>query len=238
MSKRALVGSVVLEGQNVILGASRLGDGTVLGFNVIVGYPSWPSVQTLGEKTKGHGLDGYDEVSSGATVGRDCIIRSGTVIYERVSISDNCQTGHNVLLREDTTIGRESRVGSMAILDGKVTLGRRVNIQSNAYLPPATIVEDDVFIAPNVIVTNDLYPPSPKLTGVLLRNGCIICANALLVAGVTVGENAVVAAGSVVTRDVPAGKVVLGAPARVTMSAKEFREKRARYIKKRSPKPS
>jgi len=238
VSKKAHIGTTSLEGQNVILGASRLGDGTILGLNVIVGYPSWSSLQACNKRTKRIGLDGYDEVSSGATVGRDCIIRSGTVIYERVSIGDNCQTGHNVLLREDTTIGRESRVGSMAILDGKVTLGKRVNVQSNAYLPPATIVEDDVFIAPNVIVTNDLYPPSPKLTGVRLRAGSIICANALLIAGVTVGENAVVAAGSVVTRDVPAGKVAVGAPARVTMSAKEFREKRDRYVKKRSPKRS
>jgi len=232
------MGKVLLEGQNIVLGQSQIGDGTVLGLGVIVGYPTRSSLEPHHAKLKGEGFAIHDEASSGARIGKECIVRSGTTVYERVSLADNCQTGHNVLLREDTTIGLGSRVGSLTILDGKVSVGQKVNIQSGAYLPPETVVEDNVFIAPCVTVTNDLYPPSPRFSGVTLRKGSVICANALLIAGVTVGENSIVAAGAVVTRDVPSEKVVMGAPAKVRMSAQEFWSKKETYVREGIRKPS
>lgn len=238
VSKRARVGNVAFEGQNVVFGPSHLGDGTILGFNVIVGYPSRASLEPYLNSLKGGCLDAEDMASAGARIGRECIIRSATVVYERVTLGEGCQTGHSALIREDTVIGPKSRIGSMAILDGNVNVGKAVNIQSRVYLPPATVVEDDVFIAPCVTVTNDLYPPSGRFTGVVLKKGCIICANALLLAGVIVGENSVVAAGAVVTRDVPSEKLVMGMPARVRMNAQDFREKRKKYAEERSRKPS
>ncbi len=229
VSKKARVGKVLFEGENVLLGQTSVGDGTILGHGVIVGYPTRKSLEPHFGSLFGEGLASYDEFSSGASIGSECFIRSGTVIYERVSIAGSCETGHNVLIREDTNIGRESRVGTMTILDGNVSVGERVSIQSGVYLPPQTVVEDDVFIAPCVTVTNDRYPPGPKSSGVSLRKGSIICANSVLIAGVTVGEKAVVAAGSIVTRDVPARKVVMGAPAKVKMNIEQFDEKRKRY---------
>ncbi|MFH0847931.1 MAG: N-acetyltransferase [archaeon] len=238
VSKKAIIGNVSFEGQSVVLGPSHLGDGTVLGLNVIVGYPSRASLEPYLNSLSGECLGVEDAASAGSRISKGCIIRSGTVIYERAYLGDGCQTGHNTLIREDTVIGPQSRIGSMTILDGDVKIGKTVNIQSRVYLPPKTIVEDDVFIAPCVTVTNDLYPPSGRFTGVVLKKGCIICANALLVAGVTVGEDSVVAAGAVVTRDVPSEKLVMGMPARVRMNAEDFREKRKKYAEAGSRKPS
>jgi acetyltransferase-like isoleucine patch superfamily enzyme len=233
ISKRATLGKVLLEGENIIFGSSQIGDDTILGRNVVIGYPcrsslrkglNWSTIKTFDP-------DIYDNISAGAKLGKTSTIRSGTVIYERVSAGENLETGHNVLIREDTKIGDNSRVGSSTIIDGGVSIGHRVVIQSEAYLPPTTTVEDDVFLAPRVTVTNDLYPPTPKFTGVTLKRGAIIGANAILIAGITVGEEAFVAAGALVTRDVSPGTVVMGAPARPKMSIEEYRKKRKEYEK-------
>lgn len=224
--KARVKGSV--EKDAVVLGSSFIGSGTLIEKWVIVGYPvektlrSCVSLQTFTVKN-------YDALSEGAKVGNDCIVRSSTTIYETVVVGDKVRTGHGVLIREGSVIGEETLIGSSSKLDGTVKIGRRVKIQSNAYLPHLTVIEDDVFIAPNVCFTNDPYPQSKRLVGVLVEESSIICANATIVAGAKIGKNAVVGAGAVVTRNVPADSVVLGNPARFHMTRKEFDEKRSTW---------
>jgi UDP-2-acetamido-3-amino-2,3-dideoxy-glucuronate N-acetyltransferase len=95
-----------------------------------------------------------------------------------------------------------------------------VRIQTNAYVTAGSVVEDDVFIAPGVVLTNDPRAgrrlSGEALVGATLRRGCRIGAGAILLPGIEIGEQALVGAGSVVTRDVPARAVVMGVPARVT----------------------
>jgi len=214
-----------LEGNNVILGPAMIGEGSLIGRNVIVGYPARKSIKAF-HFTKPFDIGKYDSISKGAKVGRDCLIRSGTVIYETATINDGVETGHNVLIREGSTIGERSRIGSSTQLDGTVIIGRDVNIQSNAYLPHLTIVEDGAFIAPNVCFTNDPYPPSKRLAGVTVEKNAIIGANACIVAGARIGENSVVGAGSLATKDVPANTVVMGVPARYHATRREYEEKK------------
>ena len=97
------------------------------------------------------------------------------------------------------------------------------------YLSHLTWIDDDVFIGPNVIVTNDRYPVSRKLRGVKIRRGAIIGAGAVLIAGIEVGENSVIAAGSIVTKDVPANSMVIGVPARIKLSRIEYEERKKLY---------
>jgi len=231
VSRKASLRRVFLEGENIILGPSSIGDGSVLGRGVILGYPCRSSLREKLDwsKVKDFDLNVYDSISAGAKLGDNSTIRPGTVIYERVSAGTNLETGHNVLIREDTSIGDHVQVGSSTIIDGKALVGCRVNIQSRVYLPPMTTIGDDVFLAPCVTVTNDRYPPSRKLTGVTIKQGAIVGANAVLVAGITVGEEAVVAAGALVTRNVPSSSVVMGVPARQKMTIEEYRKKRQNY---------
>ena len=98
-------------------------------------------------------------------------------------------------------------------------IGERVRLQSNVYLTANSVVEDDVFVGPGATTTNDdtmnRQPAGSELRGAILRRACRVGAGAVLLPGITVGEEAFVAAGAVVTNDVPAGSVVMGVPARV-----------------------
>ena len=215
---------------SIILGKTVIGTGSLIGRNVIIGYLVEKSLRSLIANGE-FNLRRCSEVSKGAKIEKECIIRSGSVIYENVIMKDHVRTGHNVLIREGSIIGEDSLIGTGTILDGSVKIGNRVKIQSNVYLPHLTTVEDDVFIAPNVCFTNDPYPQSRKLTGVKIGKEAIICANATLLPGIRIGERSVVGAGSVVTEDVPQDSVVLGNPARFHMSREEFDKKRELWEK-------
>jgi len=146
-----------------------------------------------------------------------------------VEIGDGVEFGHNVLVRELTKIGSRVRIGTQTIIERDVKIGDGAWIQSLVYIPNGTVIEEGVFIGPNAVITNDKYPPSRRLAPVVIRRGAVIGANATLVAGIEVGEDAVVAAGAVVTRDVPPGVIVAGVPARVIGKAEDYYKKKAVY---------
>lgn len=157
----------------------------------------------------GEGTDGP------VRIGEDATIRAGTVIYGDVTIGDRFATGHHALVREDTTIGDDALVGSQVVLDGDVAVGSDVSLQTGAYVPRRSTIGDRVFLGPHAVLTNDPYPvrEGSELVGVTVEAGATVGANATVLPGVTVGENAFVAAGAVVTRDVPADTLAVGAPA-------------------------
>lgn len=151
--------------------------------------------------------------------GADAVIRSHTVIYAGSQIGARFQTGHGVLVREFCEIRDDVSVGSHSVLEHRVKLGKGVRIHSNVFVPEFTVVEDGAWIGPNVVFTNATYPASPdakaNLRGPIIRAGAKIGANATILPGIEIGANALVGAGSVVVNDVPAGKVVVGNPARI-----------------------
>jgi len=159
-------------------------------------------------------------------IGPHSIIRSHTVIYAGNLIGANFQTGHGVMVRELNTIGDNVSIGTHSIVEHHVRIGHRVRIHSNAFIPEYSILEDDTWIGPNVVLTNAMYPNSAhaksNLKGPLLKVGAKIGANATILPGVTVGCNALVGAAAVVVKDVPDGKVVVGNPARIIKDLSEL----------------
>ena len=153
-------------------------------------------------------------------IGSDVVIRSHVVIYAGNRIGDRVHIGHGVVLRELNVIGDDVSIGSRSVIEHHVTIGDRVRIHSAAFIPEYTVLEDDCWIGPCAVVTNAKYPANRHtkrdLRGPVVRRGAKVGANATLLPGVVIGEYALVGAGSVVTRDVPANAVVVGNPARIT----------------------
>ena len=143
------------------------------------------------------------------------------VIADDAEIGEGTRVGNFVLIRDKTIIGRECLIGSYVDIEGDVRVGDFVSLQSGCYLTRGVVVEDHVFCGPRTMTLNDKHMTygRPGMTFVrqaprILR-AARISGGSILCPGVTISENAVVGAGSVVTRDVPDRMIVLGNPAEV-----------------------
>lgn len=115
---------------------------------------------------------------------------------------------------QDCTIGEGCKIHSHVWIGNGVVIGDRVKIQAFSFIPTGVTIEDDVFIGPRVTFTNDKYPPSGKWSNTIVKKGASIGACATILPGITIGENAKVGAGAVVTKDVPPNTTVVGIPAK------------------------
>ena len=167
------------------------------------------------------------------SIGANAIIRSHTVIYAGNHIGENFQTGHSVMIRECNEIGDDVSIGTHSNIEHHVQIGDRVRIHSRVFIPEYSILEDDSWVGPGAVFTNDLYPPSNRadaLKGPHLMSGARVGANVTLLPGVIIGRNALVGAGAVVVCDVPDGKVVVGNPARIIKDVSELTAESAERI--------
>jgi acetyltransferase-like isoleucine patch superfamily enzyme len=150
-------------------------------------------------------------------IGPGALIQSHSVIYAGNRIGRNFSTGHGVLIREENEIGDDVSIGSGSNVEHHVRIGNRVRLHSNVFVPEFSVLEDECWLGPDVILTNAKYPASPgakrALKGPYIEKGAKIGANATLLPGIRIGTNALVGAGAVVTRNVPPGSVVAGNPA-------------------------
>jgi acetyltransferase-like isoleucine patch superfamily enzyme len=137
-------------------------------------------------------------------------------------IGKNVKIWHFAMIGSKTVIGDNVKIGSLAHVDYDVRIGSGTKIEGLVYIPPLSRIGKNVFIGPAAVLTNDPYPPSKRMVGVTIEDNAVIGARAVIKAGVTVGRGSVVAMGAVVTKDVPPGKVVMGVPARVAYSRREF----------------
>jgi acetyltransferase-like isoleucine patch superfamily enzyme len=137
-------------------------------------------------------------------------------------LGKNVRVWHFAYVGAKTIIGDNVKIGSLAHVDYDVRIGSGTKIEGSAYIPPMSRIGKNVFIGPAAVLTNDPYPPSRRMIGVKIEDNAVVGARAVIKAGVTVGKGSVVAMGAVVTKDVPPGKVVLGVPARVVYTRKEF----------------
>jgi acetyltransferase-like isoleucine patch superfamily enzyme len=210
LSPTASVGRDVVFGANVIVhDGVVIGDGVIIQDNVVLG-----KVPKLAP-TSGAAGQPVDAlvIEEGAAICAGAIVFAGAHIGQRAIVGDQSYVRERAAIGERTVIGRGSAI------DNDVTIGARVKVQTNVYVTGFSVVEDDVFLGPCVMTTNDdamgRHAPDEPLRGATFRRACRVGGAAVLVPGVEIGAEAFVAAGAVVTTDVPERAVVMGVPARV-----------------------
>lgn len=159
-------------------------------------------------------------------IGRNSVIRSETIIYGDNYIGDNFQTGHRVTIRENSKIGNHVRVGTLSDIQGYCEIGDYVNLHSNVHIGQKSVIKDYVWIFPYVVLTNDPNPPSETLLGVIIEDFAIVATGTVILPGIHIGKDALIGAGSVVTKDVNKEMVVVGNPARPKCNVQEIKNKK------------
>lgn len=206
-----VLGDRVVVGAHAVLhGGTRVAADTHLGHHTITGEPE-----------RGYALRNlYPGAGGVTTIGAGVELRSGGVVYAGVVIGDGATIGHHTLLRTGVRVGSASQLAANLTVERGVSMGDQVRCSPGSHLTADTVVADRVFIGAGVRTVNDKeliwrdpaneLPLSPPT----FARGCKVGSGAIILAGITIGEDALVGAGSVVTRDVPAGGVVYGVPAR------------------------
>ncbi|OIJ10623.1 transferase [Anaerobacillus alkalilacustris] len=181
----------------------QIGNNVQIGDYVIIGLP--PNGKQDGELQ--------------TAIGDHSIIRSHTVIYAGTKIGYNFHSGHQVTIRENTEIGSNVSIGTGTCIEHHVTINDSVRIHSQAFIPEYTILKNNSWIGPNVVITNAKYPNTAKtkstLKGAIVEENSIVGANSTILPGVKIGKNSIVGAGAVVVEDVASEKVVVGNPAKI-----------------------
>jgi acetyltransferase-like isoleucine patch superfamily enzyme len=153
------------------------------------------------------------ELGAGTIVSTGAVVFAGTTVGERVVVGDQA------CVRERCTIGDDVVIGRGSLVENDTSVGALTKIQAHAYITAYSLLEENVFIAPCVITTNDNFMGRTEkrhelVKGPTIRRGARIGGGAVLLPGIEVGEEAFVGAGAVVLRDVPARAVMVGSPAR------------------------
>jgi len=192
--------------------------GTKLGVNSKVGANC-----ILGE----HLMDFYSNLESSycLEIGRDCLIRSGSIIYSNSKIGNHFQTGHHATIRENCQIGNNVSVGTYTDIQGHCQIGNYVRFHSNVFVTQHSIIDDYVWIFPHVVFTDDPIPPSNYGLSIHIHSYASVAAGSLLLPGIELGEHCLIAAGAVVTKDVPPYKLAIGNPARIEKDVRDILDK-------------
>jgi acetyltransferase-like isoleucine patch superfamily enzyme len=154
------------------------------------------------------------------------VICCGAIVFAGARLAAGAIVGDQAYLRERTRIGPGSVIGRGTAVDNDVTIDARVRVQTDVYITAHSVIEDDVFLGPGVLTTNDStmarHDEDHPVVGATLRRACRVGGAVVMTPGIEIGEEAFVAAGAVVTKDVPPRGVVIGVPGRVVREVPEF----------------
>jgi len=203
--------NVVIRNGSIIFAGVNIASNVVIEENVIVGHPE--DGYAVGKEYTGNGLE--------LKIEQNTTIRSGAQIYGGVTIGSYSHIGHGTIIRTNAIIGSHTFIGHNTIIERASIVGNYVRFSPLCHITSNRIIEDRVFLGAGVITINDkgmiwkhpnkepeLYPPYFEF-GARIGSGCTI------MAGVRIGEQAMIGAGSVVTKDIPSFMIALGSPAKI-----------------------
>jgi acetyltransferase-like isoleucine patch superfamily enzyme len=208
----AIVSAKAHIGENVTIGPftivydqAIIGDGTMIEGFCEIGYPS-----SLAE-------------GKSLRIGSNSLIRSHSVFYQGSVFGEGLMTGHRVTVRENVTAGSNLQIGTSADFQGDCDIGHYVRTHSRVFIAKRARIGNFVWISPGVAITNDPHPPSDCVLGVTVEDYAAIATMSVILPGLTVGQHSLVAAHSLVNRDVKPHTVVGGSPARQICAASEIK---------------
>lgn len=220
VSKHAVLGKNVSIGHNSIIEDNViLDEGCTVEENVIIregvhvmenGFIGANCI--IGEHSGEYYNSGSDQP---LIIGKNALIRSGSILYCGSSIGDNFQTGHQVTIREESKIGDHVSVGTLSDIQGSCWIGNYVRLHSNVHIGMGTNIHDYVWIFPYVVATNDPTPPSNVIQGVTIDSFAIVATGAILLPGIHLASDCLIAAGAIVRKDVEMYQVIGGNPGKV-----------------------
>lgn len=150
---------------------------------------------------------------------KNYFVHETAIVEDNVQIGENTKIWVNAQIRTNVKIGRECIIGKDTYIDKGVHIGSEVKIQNGVSIYHGVTIENKVFIGPNAVFTNDMYPRAYiddwKVYETIVEEGASIGANATIVCGHVIGKFSMVGAGSVVTQDVPPYALVIGNPAKI-----------------------
>jgi UDP-2-acetamido-3-amino-2,3-dideoxy-glucuronate N-acetyltransferase len=218
-----LIGEHVVVADDVVIGeGSRIGNNVVLHAGTTIGRECRVDDNTVVGKQpmRAHrSATTTTGVLPPAIIGDHVLVGTSVVIYAGCTIASRVLVADLSSIRENVTIGAETIIGRGVAVENYCTIGSRCKLETNVYITAYSSIEDDVFIAPGVITSNDNFVGRTQerfkhYKGVTIRRGGRIGANATILPGKVIGEDALVAAGAVVTGDVPPRKIFAGVPAK------------------------
>lgn len=211
ISPQARIGSNVRIGDNTVIYAGvEIADGSTICNDCIIGEP----------------LAAYYHDESyrnpRTVIGGGALIRSHAILYAGCSFGEEFSTGHRVIVRENTSVGNHCSFGTFVDVQGDVCIGNYTRLHSNVHIAQGCTIDDFVFFYPFSVMTNDPWPPSNDLRGGHVRRYTQVGVHAVILPGVQVGENCLIGANALVTRNVPDYSIIAGEPARVLMDIRSF----------------
>jgi UDP-3-O-[3-hydroxymyristoyl] glucosamine N-acyltransferase len=219
----------------VIEAGARVGAGCVIGHGVVIRRDTVIGAQV---RIDDHAVLGKEPMRAAntavtktgdlppLTIGDGAILGSGAVVYRGATLGERVLVADGAAVRERVTIGDRTIIGRGVTIENDCTIGRFVKIETGAYITAYSVLENRVFIAPMVATSNDRFIGRTEerfkhFKGVTVQRGGRVGVGAVLLPGITIGPDGVVAAGAVVTRDVPARKIAMGCPARIVREVAE-----------------
>lgn len=227
IEKSAVIKSTAIIGDNVIIGKNcYIDDNVIIKDNVVLGDDCYVGTGSiLGEFTMSCIEKRCNKIYK-LLIGNSVVIRSNTIIYTDSIIGDNTQTGHHVTIREKCKIGAHASIGSYSDIQGYCNIGIYTRLHSNVFVSQKSKIGNYVWLFPHVLLANDTTPPSNYEVGPQIDDFAVIAARSIILPGIHIEGDSLIAAGSNVTKDVHQGEVVGGNPAKVISTTEKIKNRK------------
>jgi acetyltransferase-like isoleucine patch superfamily enzyme len=211
ISPKARLGRNVKVGDNAtIYDNVEIGDDSIICNDCVIGEPLAAFYQD----------PGYQNPST--VIGSNSIVRSHAIIYAACTIGPYFCSGHRVTIRENSIIGESCSIGTLSDIQGDVRMGNYCRLHSSVHVAQGCSMGNFVFLYPFSVMTNDPYPPSADIKGGYIGSYSQVGVHAVILPGITVGENCLIGANSVVNKRLPDFSLAMGDPAKIVMDIRKY----------------